>query len=294
MNISLKYFVYSLRPQQWIKNMFVFLPALFGQVLLSVDILIAASLGFVVFCFASSAVYLVNDVLDYDRDQLHPSKKLRPIAAGHIKRNHALGIAIILAFASCLGGASINLVFGGTIFLYISFNFVYSFFLKSIVIIDVFCIGLFFMLRLMAGSILAGVALSHWIIIMTVLLALFLGFNKRRQELKWLKIKAGHHRSVLKKYNQYFIDQMISVVTSSIMVTYMLYTVDITTIENIGSRKLICTIPFVYYGIFRYLYLIHIRNIDGDPTRVVIKDRLTLLNLLLWFIVSGMVIYLGE
>lgn len=284
---------YACRPQQWIKNTFIFLPALFGQVLFNASVFGQIVLGFICFSFVASSVYLQNDILDLECDKIHPSKRLRALAAGKVSIRMALVGAVLLALIGLICGFVINPLFAVILLSYVLLNHVYSLFLKKIVIIDVFCIGFFFILRLMAGSILSGTVLSHWIIMMTLLLALFLGFNKRRQELKWLKGRAGNHRFVLKKYNKYFIDQMISVITCSITVAYMMYAIDAQTIVNAGSNKLIYTTPFVYYGIFRYLYLIHVRSFDGDPTRIVLSDRLMQLNLVAWFFASALIIYFG-
>ena len=185
----------------------------------------------------------------------------------------------------------LDVYFGCIVIVYLVFNFIYSKTLKELVIIDVFCIGGFFMLRIISGSVVAGVELSHWIIIMTVLLALFLGFNKRRQELKLLEQKTTHHRRVLAKYSLYFIDQMIAAIISSSVIAYMLYTVDARTVREFGTKNLMFSIPFVYYGIFRYLYLIHKINRDGDPTRILLSDRMMQLNIALWIVVCTVVIY---
>ena len=165
--------------------------------------------------------------------------------------------------------------------------------MKDAVIIDVFSIAGFFFLRILAGSVVAGVELSHWIIFMVVLLALFLGFNKRWEELRLLNSEAGNHRKVLSKYNAYFIDQMTAVITSSIVVVYMLYTVDTRTVQEFGTKNLIYTIPFVYYGIFRYLYIGHKIMKGGDPVKMLLSDKLMQLNILLWLLAVISVIYFG-
>lgn len=194
--------------------------------------------------------------------------------------------AIVIGFSFLL-----KTTFGWVIVTYLVFNFVYSKIFKHIVIIDVFCIGGFFLLRIVAGSVVSDVALSHWIVIMVVLLALFLGFNKRRQELKLLSEKGSLHRRVLGQYNIYFIDQMTSVITSSIVISYALYTVDVRTQKEFGSNHLMLSIPFVYYGIFRYLYLIHRLKKEGDPTRIIFYDRKLQLNIIFWLIVCILIIY---
>lgn len=204
---------------------------------------------------------------------------------------------MIMAFA--LGSISsilsfwMDVYFGWLVIIYLIFNFLYSRILKEEVIIDVFCIGGFFLLRIVAGTIATNVEWSYWMSFMIVLLALFLGFNKRRQELNHFEESAKFHRRVLSKYNSYFIDQMISVVTSSIVVVYMLYTVDARTVRLFGTQHLIYSIPFVYYGIFRYLWLIHKMNRDGDPTSVLLSDEKMQINIILWGLVCIAVIYFG-
>ena len=198
---------------------------------------------------------------------------------------------IILAVFSILFSFLLNRYFGWVVVVYLVFNILYSKILKNIVIIDVFCFGVFFLLRVIAGSVVAQIEISHWILIMTVLLAFFLGFNKRRQESVILKHNAAAHRIVLAKYSRYLIDQMVAVITSSIVLAYMLYTVDARTVKEFGSQSLIFSIPFVYYGIFRYLYLIHKIRIEGDPTRILFSDRPLQINVALWAIVCIAVIY---
>lgn len=240
---------------------------------------------------AASGVYIINDLYDRGRDQFHPSKRLRPIAASGVSKREALIAAFCLLAVSLGGSWAVSPFLFAVIFTYAGVNYAYTVYLKQIVIIDVFCVSFFFLLRLLAGSAASGVSLSHWILSMTCLLALFLGFNKRRQELKWLKTKAGKHRFVLRKYSLYFIDQMISVLMTAVVICYTLYTIDPRTVAAFGTNHLILTVPFVFYGIFRYQYLVLVRSMDGDPTRILIKDRMTQINLFLWFITCIGVIY---
>ncbi|MBN3039842.1 MAG: decaprenyl-phosphate phosphoribosyltransferase, partial [Candidatus Omnitrophica bacterium] len=288
----MKYLIFSLRPKHWIKNFFIFLPLIFGGKLFVYPFNLKACLAFVFFSLASGAVYIINDIIDLPKDRRHPIKKLRPLASGRIKVKTALTSAVLISLLAVIASFFVNLYLGFIVIIYLISNLLYSFFLKEIVIIDVFSIGLFFLLRVIAGSFASNVILSHWIIIMTVLLALFLGFNKRRQEVRVFQRKASSYRSVLKKYQPYFIDQMIAVITSSIVVVYMLYTIDARTVKELGTNKLIYSIPFVYYGIFRYLYLINRQVKDGDPTRLLLFDKMLQLNILLWIFVCITVIYL--
>lgn len=289
----MKYLFFALRPKQWIKNLFIFLPLIFGKKLFDYPINLKVLAAFGIFCLASGAVYLVNDILDVKKDRVHPLKRLRPVASGKLGIAQAVFAAAILGVLSITLSFVLDANFGMITVIYLTFNFIYTKVLKDVVIIDVFCLSGFFLLRVMAGSVTAKVGLSHWIIIMTGLLALFLGFNKRRQELRLLSADAARHRFVLTKYNGYFIDQMVAIVTSSIAVVYMLYTVDVRTVREFGNTHLMYSIIFVYYGIFRYLYLMHKLKKEGDPTRIIFFDKVFQLNFILWVISCILVIYFG-
>lgn len=289
----IKYLFLALRPQPWIKNLFIFLPLIFGKKLFVFPSNLKSVIAFFIFSLAASAAYLVNDIFDREKDKLHPTKCKRVLVSGKITLKQAQLMAFTLSILSLVAAFILDIRFGGVIVTYLLFNLIYTKVLKEVVIIDVFCIGAFFLLRILAGSVVTEVKLSHWVIFMTVLLALFLGFNKRRQELRLLEEKAISHREVLAKYSSYFIDQMVAVITSSIVVVYMLYTVDARTIKEFGTNHLIYSIPFVYYGIFRYLYLIHKLRQEGDPTRILLSDGKMQLNLILWILVCVAVIYFG-
>jgi 4-hydroxybenzoate polyprenyltransferase len=290
---KLKYIFFSLRPRQWIKNLFIFLPLVFGKKLFSYPDNLMCLAAFILFSLTSGVVYLVNDIVDVKKDRLHPTKRLRPIASGKISVKEGVIAAIILGAVVLAASFMLHKGLCSILLVYIAFNLLYSKIFKNAVIFDVFCLGAFFFLRLAAGSVVTGVKLSHWIIFMTMLLALFLGFTKRRQELAILgRPQAIAHRSILMQYNTYFIDQMVSVVTASIVVVYMLYTVDARTVNEFQTEHLIYTIPFVYYGIFRYLYLIHQLRKDGDPTRILMSDNKMQLDLAAWVIITILVVYL--
>ncbi|MFH1752946.1 MAG: decaprenyl-phosphate phosphoribosyltransferase [Candidatus Omnitrophota bacterium] len=284
---------FALRPRQWVKNLLIFLPLIFGKRLFIFPDNLKTAIAFSIFSLAASSVYLINDILDLDRDRFHPAKRLRPLASGKIGVRQAFFTALILSALSLALSFILDAGFGRVVAAYLAFNILYTALFKKAVIIDVFCIGVFFLLRVAAGSLIAGVSMSPWIIIMTALLALFLGFTKRRQELKMTGIKAPRYRRVLIEYKPYFIDQMIGVTASSIAVAYMLYTLDARTVGELGTAHLMYSIPFVYYGIFRYLYLIHKIARDGDPTRVLFSDVKTQINLVFWVVTCILVIYFG-
>lgn len=235
----------------------------------------------------------MNDILDLENDKVHPLKKMRPLAAGKISVQQAALAAGGLGVLTLFSAFTLDRDLGWLLSAYFLLNLLYSRLLKQMVILDVFCIGAFFLIRLLSGGAVAGVEVSHWIVFMTVLLSLFLGFNKRRQEIKLLGHRARTHRIVLAKYDRYFLDQMIMVVTAAIVVSYMLYTVDERTVEVFGTRHLMYTIPFVYYGIFRYSYLLRRWHKEGDPSRILLADRQLQWNLLAWVAMVISVIYLG-
>jgi 4-hydroxybenzoate polyprenyltransferase len=287
----MRYIFFSLRPKQWVKNLFIFLPLVFGGMLFTFPENLKTVLAFIIFSLSSGVVYLINDIMDVEQDRLHPIKRLRPIASGKVKLRTAALLAFLLGLLSIAASFLLDPRFGLVVVVYFVFNILYSKFLKEIVIIDVFCISAFFLLRIVAGTITSRVEFSYWMILMVILLALFLGFNKRRQELKLSERRASRVRHVLSKYNAYFIDQMISVITSSMVVVYTLYTVDARTVAHVGSVHLLYTIPFVYYGIFRYLYLIHKVRKYGDPVYILFSDKTMLVNLALWMLVCLGVVY---
>jgi len=286
-----KNYFYILRPQQWIKNLFVLLPLVFANRLFDFSALLTDVIAFFCFCGVASSVYVLNDIVDLSADKIHPTKKLRPMAAGKVPLSSAALIAVLLFSVSIYVACLLQLQFGFVLGVYFMINVVYSLWLKQLVIIDVMCIGIFYVLRVIAGAVVIQVEISHWLIICTAVLALFIGFNKRRHELKVMGRHSARHRTVLENYSQYFIDQMIGVLTASTVIFYTLYTVDRRTVELFGSTSLLYTVPFVYYGVFRYLYLVHKRGKGGDPTRVVLTDSKMIVNILLWAVTAVTIIY---
>ena len=290
---AMKYLFFALRPKQWIKNLFIFLPLIFGKLLFVFQTSLETVLAFFLFSIIASVGYLLNDITDAEKDRLHPIKSQRPIASNKISTKQAYCTAFILSAISIPLSFLLDIKFGLLITIYLTFNLIYAKALKNVVIIDVFCLGAFFLIRIIAGGIIANIELSHWILFMTGLLALFLGFIKRRQELIILDGEKTLYRDVLERYSTYFIDQMIAVITSSIVVVYILYTVDSDTVAFIGTKHLIYSSPFVYYGIFRYLYLIYKHNEDGDPTNMLLSDSKLQINLAMWIIICIGIIYFG-
>jgi len=259
--------------------------------------LVLTAIGFALFCLASGSIYLYNDIQDIEKDREHPKKRFRPIPSGNLPVVIARQGAILAVLVSVSGALLLALFTEVTInfliivAIYIALQVAYSKYLKHIVIIDVGVIAAGFVLRVLAGGALLNLAVSPWIVICTTLLALFLGFGKRRHEIVLLAGDAKTHRKILDEYSPYYLDQMIAVVTASTVVAYSLYTLDPITIEKLATNKLPLTIPFVIYGIFRYLYLVHQKEEGGSPSRILITDTPLLINIGLYFVTVLVILY---
>lgn len=281
----------TLRPKQWIKNLFIFAPLIFSKKLLLPTALTTSARAFLSFCLISGALYTLNDIVDIAEDQAHPTKRNRPLASGRLKKPAALATMIVSAAAGLALALSLNRTFIFIIFAYLILQIFYSFWLKHVVILDIFVIATGFLLRVVAGAAVIQVEISSWILICTILLALFLSMTKRRHEYFLLAGNASAHRPILKEYNPYLLDQMISVVTASTLIAYCLYTISEETVTKFNTRYLVLTTPFVLYGIFRYLYLVHQKNQGGTPEEMVLKDKPLLIDIILWVISVGLILY---
>jgi 4-hydroxybenzoate polyprenyltransferase len=281
----------SLRPGQWTKNLFVFAALVFAQRLTDTDAVVTAVVAFFVFCALSSTVYLVNDVLDRRQDQRHPLKAHRPIASGAISPALALIVAAVLGVAAMIVALGLGWHFFQIAAGFLVLLIAYSAFLKHIVILDVLTIAAGFALRAAAGAAAIAVPISHWLLVCTTLLALFIALSKRRHELTLLTEKAIDHRPILGDYTPYLLDQMISVVTASTLIAYAFYTISPETTAKFGTDLLSLTIPFPLYGIFRYLYLVHRRDKGGSPAELVVNDRPLLVCVALWALSVILIIY---
>jgi 4-hydroxybenzoate polyprenyltransferase len=276
----------ALRPRQWTKNLVIFVGILFAQRLLFPLSFGRAVIAFVVFCLASSSIYLFNDLQDLENDRQHPTKKRRPLASGALPVSWAIatigllwlcciGLTTWLYFIpfgtpdifAFLGGA--NILFSGTLVAYICIMILYSLRFKNVVILDVFIIASGFVLRILAGTVVAPVSISPWLYIVTVMLSLLLALGKRRAEIVLMEEQASNHRQILKEYSLPLLDQFITIVTANTVIAYSLYTFQATT----GDHRLMVTIPLVLYGMFRYLYLLYIRKEGGNPEEVLLRDR---------------------
>jgi 4-hydroxybenzoate polyprenyltransferase len=287
----LRSLVVSLRPQQWTKNLVVFAALLFGRQLLDGTAVLRALVAFGVFCALSGVVYLVNDVFDREQDRRHPIKKTRPIASGALQPGTATAIAVALSAGALLVAFALGPAFGVASATYVALLAAYSVVLKHLVILDVIVIALGFVLRAAGGALAIGVPISHWLLVCTILLALFLALAKRRHELVLLADDATSHRRILREYSPYLLDQMIGVVTASTLMGYALYTVSPETIEKFGSDRLLLTLPFPIYGIFRYLYLVHQKQGGGSPAEMLLEDRPLLLCVALWAAAVVVIVY---
>jgi len=280
----------SLRPQQWVKNLFVFGGLIFSQRLFTPAVWPALS-AFAIFCGLSGAVYLLNDVADRHKDRLHPDKRHRPIAAGRLAPGTAVAAAAVLIVAGLALSVRLSPRFALTALAYVGLLVAYSAWLKHVVIVDVLVVAMGFVLRAAAGALAIGVAISGWLLICTILLALFLALGKRRHEVLTLGEGAARHRPTLAEYSPGLLDQMIAVVTASTVTAYALYTMSPETVAKFHTQLLPATLPFVLYGIFRYLYLLYHRRIGGNPSEIVVRDRALLINTLLWLATVLVIIY---
>jgi 4-hydroxybenzoate polyprenyltransferase len=281
----------SLRPEQWTKNLFVLGPLMFGQRLLDSASVLKALAAFAIFCALSGVVYLINDVADREADRRHPIKKRRPIASGALPVPAALGAAAVLTLIALPSAFLVRPQFGILAVSYLALLAVYSGPLKHAVIIDVLTIAIGFVLRAAAGALAIGVAVSHWLYVLIMLLALFLALSKRRHEIVLLADGATGHRRILEEYSPYLLDQMIAVVTASTIVAYAFYTISPETVAKFGTDLLGLTLPFPLYGIFRYLYLVHKKEGGGSPADMLLTDRPLLICVGLWAAVVALIIY---
>lgn len=282
----------ALRLRQWIKNLLIFSALIFSGKLMDVHFLLKTIVAFFLFSFTVSGVYLLNDCFDLKHDLNHPIKKNRPLAQGLLTVSESVFSALILFLFSIGIAFFVDINFMFVLILYIFLNILYTVYVKHILIVDVLFLSLFFILRVLAGALVISVSASFWLIICTFMLATFIGFGKRRHELMELDKIAKEHRKVLQYYEPYFLDQMMAVVATSTVITFILYTVSDAAVSNFGSVKLLYTTPLVLYGVFRYLYLIHCKKKGGDPATLIVNDTPMVINVILWALLAVILIYL--
>ena len=281
----------SMRPKQWIKNIFVFAALVFDRQLISLDSLWITSVAVILFCLASSLVYIINDLADIESDRQHPTKKLRPLPAGQLSKQAAITAAVIIGLITLPAAYLLDFGLGLTITLYLLLMLAYSFWLKHYPLVDVMAIAAGFVLRVTAGVIIIETQqFSPWLFVSTILLALFLGLGKRRAEIELLETNAASHRRVLDGYTLELLDQLLTIVLSTTLMTYCLYTFSVTV--RPGSYYMMLTIPFVIYGLFRYLYLIRIKQFGGAPEEIVLTDHPMQAAIGLWGLTVLVIIYL--
>ncbi len=281
----------ALRPLQWTKNGLVFAALVFDRQIFEPAMLVRSIAAALIFCAVSSAIYLVNDLRDIAHDRLHPVKRHRPIAAGEMPANQAWLLAGLLLAGGLAGAVAVRPAFALVIAGYIVLMLAYSHGLKHLVIVDVFAIAAGFVLRAAGGAVAISVPISPWLYVCTMLLALFLGFGKRRHELAVLQENASSHRANLDSYSLPLLDQIIAVVASATVMAYSLYTFDAPNVPD--NRAMMLTIPFVVYAIFRYLYLVYRKQQGGSPEVLLVTDRPLLLSIVGWGLASVVILYLA-
>ncbi len=288
----LKALIKAMRPRQWIKNFLIFAALVFDQQLTHIDPLLRTVMGFILLCLGSSTVYLINDLADLDQDRNHPIKSQRPIASGELSVPVARIAAAIFLITSVGAGFALRPTYGVVLLGYMLLNLLYSFWLKHIPIIDVLVIATGFVLRVVAGVVLITVQrFSPWLYMCTTLLALFIGFGKRRAEMVLLADDANSHRRVLDGYTIPFLDQLMIIVSGTTIVAYSLYTFSAKNLPD--NHLMMLTIPFVLYGIFRYLHLVNVENAGGAPEEIILTDWPLLVTFILWGFTAVAILYFG-
>lgn len=284
--------IQSMRPKQWVKNLLVFAALIFSENLFDLIRLLQTLSAFVAFCLASGAVYIVNDLVDCENDRSHPQKSKRPIASGRVGIGPAIATAVVSVLLALTGGFWLDWRFGALLAGYLAMQLAYSLWLKKVVVLDVMIVAAGFAIRAVSGTFVVHVRLSPWLFVCTILLALFLAIAKRRHELVNLEGGGVSHRSVLGQYSQTLLDQMIAVATSATVIGYCLYTIAPETVAKFGTSNLILTVPFVLYGIYRYLYLVYRQEQGGAPEKVLFTDPPLFISVLLWLASTIAVLYL--
>jgi 4-hydroxybenzoate polyprenyltransferase len=287
----IKYIFLSLRPKQWTKNLLIFAALVFSQNLNNGLYDTATIAGFIIFCIVSGSIYTLNDIVDREKDKLHPKKAKRPVASGKLPVVYAVLSFLFFSILGVISAFNLETNFGWVVVIYFTLQILYTFILKNIVILDIFIIAIGFVLRVVAGAEIIAVPISSWLLVCTLFLSLFLALGKRRFELIKMDKKATSHRSALKEYNVSLLDQMITVVTSATVVAYAIYTLSPETVKKFNTDKLMYTLPFVLYGVFRYLYLIYQKETGGHPEEILISDVPLIINIFLYGFTVWLIIY---
>jgi 4-hydroxybenzoate polyprenyltransferase len=291
-----RHYIISMRPLQWSKNLVVLAPLMFSRNLFRPGLALRSLEAFGIFCMLSASIYIFNDVRDFERDRLHPVKSLRPIAGGLISRSGAVTFGFLLGLAGLALAGWVGWPFFRVAAIYFVLMILYSLGLKNAVVLDVLIISIGFVLRAIAGvealkEIEQGVLISPWLLVCTLFLALFLGFNKRRHELSLLSAEAGMHRRSLEDYSREFLDAVIAVVTAATMIAYSIYTIWPATVAKFKTEGLIYTVPFVVYGLFRYMHIVIVKDRGGSPSEILVTDLPLVIDIILWLVVAGLFLY---
>lgn len=288
-----KFFVYLklLRVTSWLKNVFVFVPLVFSKHLFDVAYLSEVVLGFIAFSFTSSLIYVLNDIVDAEKDKIHIEKKKRPIPSGQISKSQASIVLMILFFAVLFFSYLIRNEFVILVWIYVVINAAYTFYLKQVVIVDLFCIAAGFILRVIAGAVIISVYISNWLILTTIFISLFLAVMKRRVEIA-TSTNASEQRTVLKDYTLNFIDQISAITAGGVIICYALYTVAERTVLVFGTEQLVFTTIFVVFGIFRYMFLVYKKNIGENVVEVIYTDLPMIINAVLFLLAAFYIIYI--
>lgn len=284
-----------IRPQQWVKNLFLFAPLIFSKHLFEEGYFWTETLGFAVFCLLSSAVYVINDIADRESDRLHPVKRERPIASGTVSVRRGIVFAILLVAAAGWLAISLPPAFQFVAILYFGLNVAYSYRLKQLILVDVFIIAAGFMLRVLAGAFSIDVEVSHWLVLCTLFVSLFLAISKRRGEILLAQTTMEYSgRQVLREYDVAFVDQLITIAAAGMAISYALYTVAERTVTIFRTENLIFTTVFVLFGIFRYLYVLKSKRTEDNPTVMLLTDPVMMANVFAWFVACVVIIYFNE
>lgn len=281
----------ALRVYQWSKNLVVFGALVFAQELHRPEQFLKSIAAFLVLCAGSSAIYLLNDLIDIEKDRQHPEKRRRPIASGALSVWVAAAMMLTLGGGATAAGFALHPKFGVSVLVFIALNLTYSLMLKHIMLVDVLTIAISFVIRGIAGALVLDVKFSNWLVVCTLFLALFLALGKRRREIGVLEEEAIKHREVLGHYTVPYLDALMVVLAGTTLLTYTIYTCSPEVEQRFGTDKLYVTLPFVVYGLFRYLYLVHHKSGGGDPSRTLVRDVPLLATVLLWGVVNVAIIY---
>jgi 4-hydroxybenzoate polyprenyltransferase len=288
----IKNYLQLLRVPQWIKNLFVFVPLLFSLHLFEEEYFLSSLQAFVIFCLASSFIYIINDIIDIDADAAHPQKKYRPLPSGKISKQSAW-IASIIILSSLVVLALISPIeFIYFLFGFIVLNIIYSIYFKHIVILDIFSIAAGFSIRVLGGAAMIAVPVSSWLILTTMFISLFLGVMKRHSELEQMtKLENTQSRRVLSEYSLTFTNQMATVASAGVIICYALYTVSQRTVSVFGTENLIYTTPFVVFGIFRFMYLEYLNQKGENTTQIMLTDIPMIVTVILYIATTVLIVY---